>query len=66
MNERNAMSLPECYRHLTEMRTDELVVTSASASGEWYVQTHDFDATFYLQASMGMASMFALALTFHG
>lgn len=63
MSERNAMPLAECYRQLVELRRDELVVTSAgTASGEWYARSIDLDASFYLQASMGMASMFGLGL----
>lgn len=61
MSERGSMPLAECYDHLAGLRRDEVVVTSAgTASGEWYARSSDLDASFYLQASMGMASTFAL------
>lgn len=63
MSEPSSMPLAECYGRLAELRRDELVVTSAgTASGEWYARSRDLQASFYLQASMGMASMFALGL----
>lgn len=63
MSERSGMPLAECYDHLAALRRDELVVTSAgTASGEWYARSRDLDASFYLQASMGMASAFAMGV----
>lgn len=61
--QRAAMPIADCFPALQELRNDELVVTSAgTASGEWYAHTRDLDRTFYLQASMGMSSMFALGV----
>jgi sulfopyruvate decarboxylase subunit beta len=41
----------------------ELIVTSAGNSSElWYAVTRDTEKTFYLEASMSMASMFAAGL----
>jgi sulfopyruvate decarboxylase subunit beta len=57
------MRIADCFPALQELRNDELVVCSAgTGSGEWYGHTRDLDRTFYLQASMGMASMFALGM----
>lgn len=62
-SQRAAMPLSDCYTALESARDGELVVCSAgTGSGEWYATTRDLDRTFYLQASMGMASMFGLGL----
>lgn len=56
------MKLRQCYEHLSDLWTDELVVCSASTpSGEWYRQTQS-RTSFYLQASMGISSMFSLGV----
>lgn len=57
------MQLEECLSHLAARRSGELVVTSAgTASAVWWELTHDTDATFYLEASMGMASLAAAGI----
>jgi sulfopyruvate decarboxylase subunit beta len=58
-----AMEYRACLAALAEKRTDELVVTSAGNSSElWHQVTHDTEKTFYLEASMSMASLFAAGL----
>ena len=56
------MKLDECYGHLENLWSDELVVCSVgTASGEWYRHTES-KTSFYLQASMGISSMFSLGI----
>src|SRR6185369_3664257 len=44
-------------------RTDQIVVTSAGNSGQaWWAATRDTEATFYLDASMSLSTMFASGL----
>jgi thiamine pyrophosphate-dependent acetolactate synthase large subunit-like protein len=53
----------DCFRALARHRTDQLVVTSAGNSSQaWWAATRDVDASFYLDASMSLASMFASGL----
>src|SRR5271169_6825385 len=50
-------------RILAQRRTDQLVVTSAGNSGQaWWAATHDTEASFYLDASMSLSTMFAAGL----
>lgn len=57
------MKLAEALTVMAKQRDGELVITAAStASREWYRETNDIDATFYLQASMGISPMVTLAL----
>lgn len=53
------MELRECLEYFAGRQTDGVVVTSAgSTSSMWWKITHDMDRTFYLEASMGMLSLF--------
>lgn len=57
------IDLAKFFARLAARRTDELVVAAVStATREWYRQSRDVDRSFYLQASMGISSMFALGL----
>jgi sulfopyruvate decarboxylase subunit beta len=57
------MNYIDCFRALARRRTDQLVVTSAGNSGQaWWAATRDTEATFYLDASMSLATMFASGL----
>ena len=54
------MQLRACFEYLISRWTDELVVTAAgNASSVWWELTGDRDRVFYLEASMGLVSMFA-------
>src|SRR5262245_5285992 len=58
-----AMKYLECFRALALARTDQIVVTSAGNSGQaWCAATRDSEATFYLDASMSLSTMFASGL----
>src|SRR5262249_48401945 len=60
---RSLMNYVDCFRALARHRTDQLVVTSAGNSGQaWWAATRDTEATFYLDASMSLATMFASGL----
>jgi len=57
------MNYVDCFRALARHRTDQLVVTSAGNSGQaWWAATRDTEATFYLDASMSLSTMFASGL----
>ena len=57
------MRFEDCFALLTARRTDELVVTSAGSTSEmWWTLTGDSERTFYLEASMSLASMFAAGI----
>ncbi len=57
------MKFEDCFAALTARRTDELVVTSAGNASElWWTLTGDSESTFYLEASMSLASMFAAGI----
>ena len=57
------MKFEDCFALLTARRTDELVITSAGNSSElWWTLTGDSESTFYLEASMSLASMFAAGI----
>ncbi len=57
------MRIEDCFALLTSRRTDELVITSAGNTSEvWWTLTRDTESTFYLEASMSLASMFAAGI----
>jgi len=57
------MNYVECFRALARHRTDEIVITSAGNSGQaWWEATRDSTASFYLDASMSLSTMFASGL----
>ncbi len=57
------MKYLDALRTLARHRKDEIVITSAGNSGQaWWAATRDIDATFYLDASMSLATMFASGL----
>jgi thiamine pyrophosphate-dependent acetolactate synthase large subunit-like protein len=57
------MKYLDAFRVLAAHRTDEIVITSAGNSGQaWWAVTRDSQATFYLDASMSLATMFASGL----
>ncbi len=54
------MKYIECFRAIARHRTNEIVITSAGNSGQaWWAVTRDSVATFYLDASMSLSTMFA-------
>jgi thiamine pyrophosphate-dependent acetolactate synthase large subunit-like protein len=58
-----AMSIEACFAVLAARRHDEIVVTSAGNSSEvWWETTGDTEATFYLEASMSLSTLFAAGL----
>lgn len=57
------MNYLDCFRFLASRRSGQLVVTSAGNSAQaWWAATRDSEATFYLEASMSLSSMFAAGL----
>ena len=57
------MKYVECFRALARHRTNEIVVASAGNSCQaWWLVTRDSVASFYLDASMSLSSMFASGL----
>jgi sulfopyruvate decarboxylase subunit beta len=57
------MNYVECFRALARLRTDQIVVTSAGNSSQaWWAATRDSEASFYLDASMSLSTMFASGL----
>ena len=57
------MNYVDCFRAIARHRTNELVVTSAGNSGQaWWEATRDSEASFYLDASMSLSTMFASGL----
>ncbi|HEY8691212.1 MAG TPA: thiamine pyrophosphate-dependent enzyme [Chloroflexota bacterium] len=57
------MKLRECLDYANRLRRDELVITSAGTmSATWWDLTHDSEATFYLEASMSLVSMFGAGI----
>lgn len=57
------MKYLDAFRALARQRTDEIVVTSAGNSGQaWWAATRDNEASFYLDASMSLSTMFASGL----
>src|SRR5262249_27488174 len=60
---RPRMNYVECFRTLARHRTNEIVITSAGNSGQaWWAATRDSVASFYLDASMSLSTMFASGL----
>jgi len=57
------MKYLDTFRTLAKHRRDEIVVTSAGISGQaWWAATRDSEATFYLDASMSLSTMFSSGL----
>jgi thiamine pyrophosphate-dependent acetolactate synthase large subunit-like protein len=57
------MQYVECFRALARHRSNEIVVASAGNSCQaWWAATRDADASFYLDASMSLSTMFASGL----
>ena len=57
------MNYVECFRAIARHRSDEIVITSAGNSGQaWWAATRDSVASFYLDASMSLSTMFASGL----
>ena len=57
------MNYVDCFRALARHRTDQIVVTSAGNSSQaWWAATRDSEASFYLDASMSLSTMFASGL----
>jgi thiamine pyrophosphate-dependent acetolactate synthase large subunit-like protein len=57
------MNYIDCLRALARSRTNQIVVTSAGNSSQaWWAVTHDTQASFYLDASMSLSTMFASGL----
>jgi thiamine pyrophosphate-dependent acetolactate synthase large subunit-like protein len=57
------MKYLDAFKVLAKHRRDEIVVTSAGNSGQaWWAATRDSEATFYLDASMSLSTMFASGL----
>jgi len=57
------MNYLDCFRAIARRRTDQVVVTSAGNSSQaWWAVTHDSEASFYLDASMSLSTMFASGL----
>jgi sulfopyruvate decarboxylase subunit beta len=57
------MKYLDAFRMLAKHRRDEVVVTSAGNSGQaWWAATRDTEATFYLDASMSLSTMFSSGL----
>lgn len=57
------MKLAEAFQWMHDNRNGQLAVTPAgSGTRAWYQVTRDRETTFYLNASMGMVSMFSFGL----
>jgi sulfopyruvate decarboxylase subunit beta len=57
------MKYLDCFQFLADRRAGQLVVTSAGNSGQaWWAVTRDSEATFYLDASMSLSTLFASGL----
>jgi thiamine pyrophosphate-dependent acetolactate synthase large subunit-like protein len=57
------MRYVDCFRAIARHRTNEIVVTSAGNSSQaWWEATRDSEASFYLDASMSLSTMFASGL----
>jgi len=53
----------DAFRTLAKHRREEIVVTSAGNSSQaWWAATQDTEATFYLDASMSLSTMFSSGL----
>jgi sulfopyruvate decarboxylase subunit beta len=57
------MEYLECFRAIARHRTSEIVITSAGNSSQaWWLATRDSTASFYLEASMSLSTLFASGL----
>ena len=57
------MKYLDAFKTIAKHRRDEIVVTSAGNSGQaWWAATRDSEATFYLDASMSLSTMFSSGL----
>lgn len=57
------MKYVDCFRFLASRRKNELIITSAGNSGQaWWEATRDSNSSFYLDASMSLATMFGCGL----
>jgi thiamine pyrophosphate-dependent acetolactate synthase large subunit-like protein len=57
------MKYVDCFRFLASRRNGQLVITSAGNSGQaWWEATRDSEASFYLDASMSLSTMFGSGL----
>ena len=57
------MNYTDCFRFLAGRRKGQLVITSAGNSGQaWWEATRDSEASFYLDASMSLSTMFGSGL----
>ncbi len=57
------MKYLDAFRVMAKHRRDEIAVTSAGNSGQaWWAATRDTEATFYLDASMSLSTMFSSGL----
>jgi sulfopyruvate decarboxylase subunit beta len=57
------MKYVDCFRAIARHRADEIVIASAGNSCQaWWLATHDSVASFYLDASMSLSTMFASGL----
>src|SRR5437762_13714821 len=57
------MKYLDCFRALARARTNQIVVSSAGNSSQaWWAATRDTEATFYLDASMSLSTMFSSGL----
>lgn len=57
------MKYLDAFGMMAKHRRDEIVVTSAGNSGQaWWAATRDTEATFYLDASMSLSTMFSSGL----
>jgi sulfopyruvate decarboxylase subunit beta len=57
------MNYIDCFRVLARHRAGEIVITSAGNSSQaWWAVTRDSEASFYLDASMSLSTMFASGL----
>ncbi|MBX9759327.1 MAG: hypothetical protein K2Y29_11175 [Beijerinckiaceae bacterium] len=57
------MKYVDCFRFLASRRKKELIITSAGNSGQaWWEATRDSQSSFYLDASMSLATMFGCGL----
>ena len=57
------MNYVDCFRFLASRRKNELIITSAGNSGQaWWEATRNSQSSFYLDASMSLATMFGCGL----
>jgi len=57
------MNFTQCFKYLAGRLRDEIIVTSAGNCSElWWEITRETERVFYLEASMGLASLFAAGI----